>query len=273
MGKAALQDPHGGIWYFAYGSNLRLSVLENRGIKALDIKAVIVPSHYLTFDIFGIPYAEPSFASVAPFAPEKKTTLRLGDSPASRDVPPVQGLAYLLNPRDYRQLVISEGGGVAYDEVEVHASILDKDGKPDPGATLIARTLQAKYPWRPNGAPSARYLGLISTGCKQNEPLTAYSDYIDSLPAYEPPTSLHAKVGGLLFLMFWRPPLRLLIRLIRVNTDQDGHCPQWLGWIILTLYGLMWSYHDNIHSKIWGRGDGRKLHFEETPAKEAPARH
>lgn len=158
MGKAALQDPHGGIWYFAYGSNLRLSVLENRGIKALDIKAVIVPSHYLTFDIFGIPYAEPSFASVAPFAPEKKTTLRLGDSPASRDVPPVQGLAYLLNPRDYRQLVISEGGGVAYDEVEVHASILDKDGKPDPGATLIARTLQAKYPWRPNGAPSARYL-------------------------------------------------------------------------------------------------------------------
>jgi hypothetical protein len=158
MGKATLQDPHGGIWYFAYGSNLRLSVLENRGIKALDIKAVVVPSHYLTFDIFGIPYAEPSFASVAPFAPDKKTTIRLGDSPVRRDVPPVQGLAYLLNPNDYRQLVISEGGGVAYDEVEVHASILDEDGKPHPSNILIARTLQAKYPWRPNGAPSARYL-------------------------------------------------------------------------------------------------------------------
>ncbi|GIK05550.1 hypothetical protein Aspvir_009663 [Aspergillus viridinutans] len=263
MAKATLQYPHGGIWYFAYGSNIRLSVLENRGIKALDIKAVVVPSHYLTFDIFGIPYVEPSFASIAPFAPDKRTTLRLGDSP-SRDVPPAQGLAYLLNPKDYRQLVISEGGGVAYDEVEVHVTILAEDGKPDPRSILIARTLQAKYPWRPNGAPSTRYLGLISTGCKQNKRLTAYSAYIDSLPSYEPPTSFHAKLGGLLFLLFWRPPRNMLIRLIRVHTDSDGHCPAWLGWIILTFYGLMWSYHDNIHSRIWGRGDGRKLHFEET---------
>lgn len=70
-GKRRCKTLTGESGTFAYGSNLRLSVLENRGIKALDIKAVIVPSHYLMFDIFGIPYAEPLFASVAPFALDK----------------------------------------------------------------------------------------------------------------------------------------------------------------------------------------------------------
>jgi hypothetical protein len=162
------QEP---IWYFAYGSNIQVSVLTRRGIKPLDIQPVVVPTHYLTFDIFGIPYTEPSFASIAPFPVGKKTTLHTHD--VTRDVPAVQGLAYLLVPADYRQLVISEGGGIAYNEIEVHALILDENGQPAPkhaDTPLIARTLQAKYPWRPNGAPSARYLVNQIFRSQRNEP-------------------------------------------------------------------------------------------------------
>lgn len=152
-------DPKG-IWYFAYGSNMRSSVMKRRGINVLDAKVVVVPSHYLTFDIFGIPYAEPSFASVAAFVPDKTTALRTGFSTRQIDALAAHGVAYLLTPAAYRQLVISEGGGVAYNEIKVNATILhtDGDGDPDRPKKLAVRTLQAKYPWKPNGAPSARYL-------------------------------------------------------------------------------------------------------------------
>ncbi|KAJ6187824.1 hypothetical protein N7519_002732 [Penicillium mononematosum] len=147
-----------GIWYFAYGSNMRSSVMKRRGITALDAKLVVVPSHYLTFDIFGIPYAEPSFASIAAFVPEKVTILQTASPARHTLVPAAHGVAYLLTPADYRQLVISEGGGVAYDEIEVDAEILHLDDGGHEPTKLVARTLQAKYPWEPNGSPSARYL-------------------------------------------------------------------------------------------------------------------
>lgn len=89
-----------------------------------------------------------------------------------------------------------------------------------------------------------------------------YCTYIDSLPSYDPPRSIVARIGGLIFLTFWRPFLRALVLLIKAKTDINGHCPQWLGWVIMTMYGLMWSCHDQIHCHIWGRGDGTKLHFQ-----------
>ncbi|KAJ5509895.1 hypothetical protein LT330_007210 [Penicillium expansum] len=147
-----------GIWYFAYGSNMRSSVMKRRGITALDAKVVVVSSHYLTFDIFGIPYAEPSFASIAAFVSEKVTILQTASPAGWTVVPAAHGVAYLLTPADYRQLVISEGGGVAYDEIEVDAEVLHVDEGGHEPTRLVARSLQAKYPWEPNGAPSARYL-------------------------------------------------------------------------------------------------------------------
>ncbi|KAL4969529.1 gamma-glutamyl cyclotransferase gliK [Aspergillus stella-maris] len=262
-----IPNPKDAIWYFAYGSNIQVSVLTRRRITPLDIQPVVVPTHYLTFDIFGIPYAEPSFASVAAFPVGKKTTLRTHG--VTRDVPAVHGLAYLLVPADYRQLVISEGGGVAYNEIEVAGFILDSTGGIDSryrDIPLRARTLQAKYPLRPNGAPSARYLGLISKGCAESAPLTTYKTYIDSLPSYSATAlqrSLSARLGAILFLSMWRPWQRLLVRLIRVKTDENGHSPAWLGWVIITFYGWMWAWHDYLHAGVWGRGDGVKMEFRD----------
>jgi hypothetical protein len=151
------------IWYFAYGSNMKSSVMTGRGIKPLDIKSVVAPKYYLTFDIFGVPYAEPSFASVAEFSDaivkkEKNLYLHLGLT--AIPVPPVHGVAYLLSAQDYHRLVVTEGGGVAYDEISLEAIILERGaaGLQPNAQTIVARTLKAKYPWHPNGSPSARYL-------------------------------------------------------------------------------------------------------------------
>lgn len=157
-GKQAVADKT--IWYFAYGSNIRSSVMKGRGITPLEAQPVVVPSHVLCFDIFGIPYAEPAFASITAASPDLAAGGRGGQA-----IPPVHGVAYLLTPDDYRRLILTEGAGVGYKEISVRANLLSREH--DRKEEILAYALQAKYPWRPNRAPSARYMvnGLSTTWC------------------------------------------------------------------------------------------------------------
>jgi hypothetical protein len=103
----------------------------------------------------GIPYAEPSFASVAAFTPNTTSMLTTGFSNKHTPVQPAHGISFSHQPIN-RQLVFSEGGGVAYNEIEVEAKVIRTEGEEDTPTPLVARTLQAKSPWTPNGAPSAQ---------------------------------------------------------------------------------------------------------------------
>ena len=135
------------IWYFAFGSNMKTSVIRSRGIKPLDVKAIKVSSYVLTFDVFGLPYSEPAMASIARYTTDGDPDQR-GANP-----PDVHGIAYLLSSVDVRGLIGSEGGGVAYNEITVTGLPLHGDDSP-----ISMCTLTARYPRRPNAAPSARYL-------------------------------------------------------------------------------------------------------------------
>lgn len=138
----------GKVWYFAYGSNMKSSVMTSRGINPIATKVVKIPGYILTFDVFGLPYSEPAMASISKFAVD-------GNQASATSMPPtVHGVSYLLTFPDLRRLVGSEGGGVAYDEIVVDAVSLPQ-GDPE---SITAQTLVAKYPWRPNAAPSERYL-------------------------------------------------------------------------------------------------------------------
>lgn len=138
------------VWYFAYGSNMKSSVMASRGINPIATKVVKVPGYILTFDVFGLPYSEPAMASIANFAVDGNQT-----TTTSASMPPtVHGILYLLTIPDLRQLVGSEGGGVAYNEIVIDAVSLS----PEEPERITAHTLVAKYPWRPNAAPSQRYL-------------------------------------------------------------------------------------------------------------------
>lgn len=152
-------DPDGTVWYFGYGSNIRSASMTKRKISPLQSQAVVLPSYMLTFDIFGIPCAEPAFASIAKFS-----DLGYDDDAAARCKkttmpPPVHGVAYLLTKEDYCRLVLSEGSGVGYDEIQVEAFPVSAGENRPPGTTgILVHTLKAKYPFRPNRAPSLRYM-------------------------------------------------------------------------------------------------------------------
>ena len=137
------------IWYFGYGSNMCSSVMQRRGLKLLDIQAVKLPGHLLTFDVFGLPYSEPAMASIAEYSIISDETR----DPDSVRPPEVSGVAYLLSLQDFRRLVATEGGGVAYKEILVRGYQIHRASEP-----LDMRTLIARFPRRPNAAPSARYL-------------------------------------------------------------------------------------------------------------------
>lgn len=129
---------------------MKLSVMKSRGIAFLDAQAVSVPGYMLTFDVFGLPYSEPSMASVAP----REIRSEVGRSKLKEPPPPVHGIAYLLSYPDFRRVVGSEGGGVAYREITV-TGVKCNDATAE---NLTMTTLTAKYPRRPNAAPSLRYV-------------------------------------------------------------------------------------------------------------------
>lgn len=142
--------PQGTLWYFGFGSNMKSSTMKARGIDILDARTVKVPSYVLTFDVFGLPYSEPSMASIASYHTSPVHT-RHG---AEIDNPPdVHGIAFLITAKGFKRLIASEGGGVAYKEIMVTGVPVDGDG-----VAIAMYTLTAKYPRRPNAAPSVRYL-------------------------------------------------------------------------------------------------------------------
>lgn len=132
------------VWYFGYGSNMKSSVMTSRKIEPLETCSVKVPDYILTFDVFGLAYSEPAMASISRYT--------MDDSDSKESVPCAHGIAYRLSAADMRRLIATEGGGVAYSLVEVDSLPLNGND-----AGLKLRTLVARYPRRPNAAPSLRY--------------------------------------------------------------------------------------------------------------------
>lgn len=152
-----LPAPDADIWYLAYGSNLSTKkFIHDRGITPISSVSVTVPGWTLSMDSAGVPYSEPAFASILPI-----------HSSGSEKAVELIGMAYQLNPEMYKKVLASEGGGIAYAEVEVWAEVL----KDDVGN---AQSLLSRLPVRSlvtvlqrKARPSVRYmvprpeLGLI----------------------------------------------------------------------------------------------------------------
>lgn len=138
------------VLYLAYGSNLSSKTfLGVRGIKPLSQIAVLVPELRLTFDLPGIPYAEPCFAgtqfrhscptSDKSFMSEsdmiiiedhesmsEKAALLSGtvETPRSDYTgrewhKPLVGVVYEVTLADYAKIIATEGGGRGYRDIVV----------------------------------------------------------------------------------------------------------------------------------------------------------
>jgi hypothetical protein len=260
------------VWYLGYGSNMKSSVMSSRKIQPLESCPVKVPDYVLTFDVFGLPYSEPAMASIS------RWTMNNHNSQGS--VPCVHGVAYRLSAADMRRLIKTEGGGVAYHMIEMEAFRTNGDD-----AGLKLRTLVARYPRRPNAAPSLRYRvratrlvrflcgsdraslltsqkGLLIEGAEEHGFPIEYQKYLRSLPAFVPGTSWYNRLGAFMFLWIGRRVVSVMARWVKRALDVQEHCPRWYGSIIWLVYSAMWLWHDCVHALVFGRGDGGGVSYQ-----------
>ncbi|KAJ5143252.1 uncharacterized protein N7515_002039 [Penicillium bovifimosum] len=132
------------VLYLAYGSNLASKTFRGvRGIRPISQICVFVPELRLTFDLPGIPYAEPCFAgtqykdvpstaastsntdiedetdtSDTEYLSEKATLISKTEAPLESDKrrwhKPLVGVVYEVTLADYAKIIATEGGGRGY---------------------------------------------------------------------------------------------------------------------------------------------------------------
>jgi hypothetical protein len=111
------------ICALASGSNMKFPVMEGRGIRPFAVRHLIVPSHVLTFDSFGVPYSEPAMASIA----ERRAVAEYEQ--VLEPLPAVNGVGYVLSASDFEKLLVCEGTGTAHNVVELEAYMLVGESK------------------------------------------------------------------------------------------------------------------------------------------------
>ncbi|KAI6905149.1 hypothetical protein KC334_g6285 [Hortaea werneckii] len=283
------------VLYLAYGSNLSNETFRgNRGIKPLSQINVQVPSLRLTFDLPGIPYAEPCFANSGSRDPDndptkpptkyytEKTPL-LGpegrpDEGYRKDRwhKGLIGVVYEVTPEDYAHIIATEGGGSSYHDVLVdcHPFASDDPCLPVPQNPTTppfkARTLFApatppgENPPKDGGRfqrpdtsyaqPSARYLKLITDGANECGLPFEYCDYLHSIHPY---TIKGAKqrVGQFVFLTLWLPVVSFIFLMSPMFQDEHGRQPQWLREFSGAIFKAVWASYDSFFKPMFGDGE------------------
>lgn len=127
------------VLYLAYGSNIASKTfLGSRGIKPVSLINVYVPELRLTFDLAGLPYEEPCFATTryrhirnndsddkvedSGLGEEKKTPLLSPEGCSDerkRWHKPLIGVVYEITFDDYAWMIATESGGRGYNEAVV----------------------------------------------------------------------------------------------------------------------------------------------------------
>ena len=154
-----------------------------RKIKSTNSKNVILENYQLTFNVPGIPFWEPSFASILP---------RKGHI--------LHGVIFEIEDKDFQRIRYSEGGngvpGIGYQVVELQVTSYE-------GQKYIAKTLYYNCSAFPNiheFHPSKRYLNLIIQGAKENKLDRGYIKTLELLDFYEVEHT-HASIAKFLFII------------------------------------------------------------------------
>lgn len=164
------------LWYFAYGSNMSAQTFrDHRGINPLNERAVRIPGWELRFDVYGVPYQEPAFASIAPTTNTatntNTTTTASAGAPLSRSLSEVEvhGIAYLVTREQYTHIIASEGGDIVYQQMELLAVPVDPLGEAD--ERFKVWTLVTSFGHEPPRLPSLRYKVCCGVGFLLTWPL------------------------------------------------------------------------------------------------------
>lgn len=174
--------------YFAYGSNVCKSTMENlRGIKPLVCTAAILPEHELRFNIPGMPLVEPSWASVEPCTATTSNKEKVVDV--------VHGALYKLSEDDFTSVCRSEGVPFGYvlhrcrpvpyrgNANDAGLQALRNGDRSVSAFTLRAPPQVRKSKIQGDIPPSRAYLNVIVRGAKEFHIDQSYIDYLESIQA------------------------------------------------------------------------------------------
>lgn len=289
------EEQRGTVLYLAYGSNLSNEKFKgDRGVEPLSQVNVQVPSLRLTFDLSGIPYAEPCFANTGLRDPDKdvpdqdlsnnhneKSPL-LGRRVGPRDYCKTKwhkglvGVVYEVTPKDYAHIIATEGGGAGYHDilVDCHPFASSDPDIPVPQTPILpafkAHTLYAPPApsdgeppegggrlGRPDpnyAQPSARYLKLLTDGADELRLPYEYQDYLQSIRTYTITTGKQ-RVGQFVFLGVWMPFIALLFAMGSMFADKDGRLPMWMRALSGAIFQAVWASYDAFFKPMFGDGE------------------
>lgn len=129
------------VWYFAYGSNMNEEVLRGR---RMIVPREAVPARLrgfrLAFDMMGLPFREPAFASAARVEGEPDETCFLESSGAEGGpaTPVLHGVAFCVTPSQWSYICETEGAAGTRD---ASYAILDVTLEAYDGRKLEGHTL------------------------------------------------------------------------------------------------------------------------------------
>jgi hypothetical protein len=77
---------------------------------------------------------------------------------ASPAVPDILGVAYIITKEQFIRILASEGGGIAYESIELDAVPVDEQDAEVTGPRIKVSTLGAAMDRQPSPKPSKRYM-------------------------------------------------------------------------------------------------------------------
>jgi hypothetical protein len=289
------ESQRGTMLYLAYGSNLSNETFRgNRGIKPLSQVNVQVPSLRLTFDLPGLPYAEPCFANTARRdakndPPQEEGSVVDDEKCGSSEVQMSEdkyrknrwhkgliGVVYEVTPEDYAHIIATEGGGSSYHDilVECHPFGSSDPTQPVPqypttpaflAHTLFApATLPGEEPPKDGGRfqrpdtsyaqASARYLKLLTDGAAECGLPYEYQDYLRAIHPFTI-TTQKQRMGQFIFTSLWSPFIILIFALGRLFADENGIVPAWLKFLTAAIFKSVWVSYDKMFKPLFGDGE------------------
>lgn len=279
------------VLYLAYGSNLCAETFRRkRGIKPLAEVNVLVPELRLTFDLPGLPYAEPCFANVELKDPsfgsqlnsrrnlEREPLLNNEKAPRfhkDRWKKGLVGVVYEVTKKDYAHIIATEGGGVSYKDILVtcyllpdastvpdepntpafkaHTLCAPHSPSPDPDGTIRTGSRRQR-PIQSYAQPSARYLKLITDGADEHHLPSEYKAYLHDLRPYTI-TRNKQRLGQFIFLALWSPVIISVITGQKLFADKGGKSPRWYATFVEAVFMAVWGSYDHIFKNLFGDGE------------------
>lgn len=164
--------------YFAYGSNMALTTMTAlRDLDPLACTPAVLPGHRLLFDVPGLPWVEPSWASVEPTTTEEE----------EEEV--VHGVLYTLTEEDFVSVCRTEGVPLSYrlhrcapvpyrgDGAAAGRAALARPDRPRVRAFTL-RSPGTDVARKTHRAPSRAYRNVLVRGAKE---FALDADYVQRL--------------------------------------------------------------------------------------------